>query len=320
MLVDAIWAAFSSPRFSAATGLLTGAALAAGAAGALDDPRHAWWFALLLTLLALGLLATSIERLPRQPLAGLWVLHAGLLALALGGLADALRGFTSTVSLPQERGITSGAELREPRRLGLFVRCDDVRSGPLEADVTVLADAGGVPGTELAQATLEVGGVLRLGGLAIRLEGAERIEQGFRARIAVLDRSTGARQRRLLLSGEPLQAGDATYTVAEHAADREGRGEAARIVRAGAAGSATFWLHARDPLGQGQRKERVALAFGGLQELHAARLQISHRPGRLLELIGAALAVLGLAAAVGRVRLTWPRSRIPSSDIESSGC
>jgi hypothetical protein len=327
MVIDTIWAVFASPRLTAA-GLLLASVIAAGdAAGVLDDPWHAWWFALFSVVFALGVLALSIERLPRQPLAGVWALHAGALLAALGALVDAMWGFAATVTVSQDRGVLSAVETREAdgalvtRRLGLFVRCDDARTGSSpQADIALLADAGGVPGAELARATLEAGAVVRQAGITVRGAGLQRLEEGSRARISLLDRSTGARRTELLLAGDVLEAGDARYRLLEHAADREGRGEAVRLERSGAAGSAAFWLFAREPQLDRQRKDRVVLAFAGLQPLHAARLRISRDPGLWLRWTAAALIATGLLATLARVRLSAPGPRIPSSGIESSGC
>ncbi len=85
-LVERIWDLASSPRVAGGLALALAAGWVAalllapaeaappGAAGSgsalsaaleLDDPLHSWWFTLLLVLLALSLLAFSVERLPR---------------------------------------------------------------------------------------------------------------------------------------------------------------------------------------------------------------------------------------------------------------
>jgi hypothetical protein len=250
-----------------------------------------------------------------------------VLLVALGGLADALWGFAGTVLIPQDRGLVSAVEAREadgalaPRRLGLYVRCDDARTGSApQADIVLLADAGGLPGAELARATLEAGAVLRQAGIALRGAGLQRLEDGSRARIGLFDRSTGARSAQLMLAGDVLEAGEARYRLLEHAANREGRGEAVRLERSAAAGTASFWLFAGEPQLDRRRKDRVVLTFTGLQPLHAARLRVSRDPGRWPQWAGAALIAAGLLAALAGLRLTAPQPRIPSSGIESSGC
>lgn len=80
--VDRAWGLASSPRVVAGLALALAAGWAAalllapaeaGPAGAasggllgLDDPLHSWWFTLLLALLALGVLAVAVDRLPRE--------------------------------------------------------------------------------------------------------------------------------------------------------------------------------------------------------------------------------------------------------------
>jgi cytochrome c biogenesis protein ResB len=85
-LVERIWELATSPRLAAGLALALAAgwaaalllapaeATSAGAAGSgsaltalleLDDPLHSWWFTLLLVMLALCVLAFSVDRLPR---------------------------------------------------------------------------------------------------------------------------------------------------------------------------------------------------------------------------------------------------------------
>jgi cytochrome c biogenesis protein len=87
--VDRVWDLASSPRLVAGLALALAAGWAAalllapaeaGPAGAgsppggllgLDDPLHSWWFTLLLVMLALGVLAFAVDRLPRAVAAAL---------------------------------------------------------------------------------------------------------------------------------------------------------------------------------------------------------------------------------------------------------
>lgn len=378
----------------------------------LYDLFHSWWFTLILTSLALNLIACSLERLPRiwflvrypslrldevkglrlraaasgagrtpeevagalrargysaqvleRPAAegggadvfaergrysrfGVWVVHISLLLILGGGIFGRLTAFEGTAEVPQGGGQADAFIVRKPdgsafRKkltgeggLPFLVQCDDFRlkefepgrPKAFESDLRLFEKLpDGSAGRELARQTITVNHPLRYAGLTFYQASYRQLDEQMRAKVALLDKATGARRELAVAPGEPIGAAEGLrYQLVDYQEDFSGLGPAVQVVRAeqktpglprdpdqpvhateaAAAAPAkdarvsSFWVFARAPdFDRDNRDDRFAFVFDRLTPVFATGLQIARDPSTPVVYAGCFLLFLGIGIA-----------------------
>src|SRR5436190_11711815 len=96
-MVEAIWRCFSSLKVAAANAVALAAAIAAGVILDRREIFQSWWFTLAVLIMALCVIACSLER---GRLAW-WPVSASVLVILAGGLAGSFIDYQGTVVIPQ---------------------------------------------------------------------------------------------------------------------------------------------------------------------------------------------------------------------------
>jgi cytochrome c biogenesis protein len=244
---------------------------------------------------------------------GEWVAYAGLMALLGIGIAGRVIEWEGTMEVRQGEATDEVARraaggFLERRRLPFAVRLDRfaVDRSRAGAPATVRAEVSllGPGGREMGRRDLDASRPLRQEGFDLYQAGWRELP-GAVAALALVDRQERVRRTVRLGPREPFQAGRATFSVEEYSPSFQGLGPAVRVRRTEDDRSTDSWV----PQGAAQDvSDRWSLEFQGLEKSYVAALRVAYRP--LLEglVAGAALLLLGLAAAVSCThRRLWAR-------------
>jgi cytochrome c biogenesis protein len=270
---------------------------------------------------------------------GVWVVHLSLLLILGGGILGRLTAFEGVASVPQGGGEADAFlerrpdgsrfrhELVDQDGRPFLVRCDDFRLkefGPgrpkaFESDLRLFRKLpDGSAGEELARQTITVNHPLRYAGLSFYQASYQQLDEAMRARVAILDKSTGAEVERLVAPGEPVQPAEGlSYRIVDSQEDLSGLGPALQVVRAeeppgalpevGPDGRArpskqakvtSFWVFARRPgFDRENREDRFAFRFDRLTPFYATGLQIARDPSTPVVYAGCFLLFCGIGIA-----------------------
>src|SRR5207302_3503221 len=171
-----------------------------------------------------------------------------LLLILGGGIFGRLTAFEGTVNVPQGGGQADSFVERRPdgtqfrhklvdeQGAGFLVQCDDFRlkefepgrPKAFESDLRLFRRMpDGSAGAELARQTIRVNEPLRYAGLTFYQASYQQLERAPRARVTVLDKTTGALQTVLAAPGQPIEAADGlSYQVVDYQEDFSGSGPA----------------------------------------------------------------------------------------------
>jgi cytochrome c biogenesis protein len=263
---------------------------------------------------------------------GVWVIHIFLLVVLGGGIVGRLTAFEGTTDVPQNGGETDSFVVRRPdgsaykKPLGFIVKCDDFRlkefspgrPKAFESDLRVLSTEPGREGQVLARKTITVNDPLKYGGLTFYQASYRQLDEGQRARMALIDKATGKEQPFLVSSAEPIEAAEGlAYQVVDYNDDFGGMGPAVQVLRIeeppGAAvrnargpmrqplpGSklTSFWVFkSRPEFDRDNREDRFALRFDRLAAFYATGLQVAKDPSIPVVYTGCFGIFLGIGIA-----------------------
>jgi cytochrome c biogenesis protein len=263
---------------------------------------------------------------------GVWLIHLSLLCVLGGGIVGRLSAFEGTSDVPQAGGETDSMVIRNPdgsafrRRLGFTVKCDDFRlkefspgrPKAFESDLRVLSQEPGHEGEQLARKTITVNDPLKFGGLTFYQASYRQIDEGQRARLAVIDKATGKQREVMVSAGDPIEAAEGlTYQLVDYNDDFAGLGPAVQVVRteeppgaaireaigprrapSPAAKLSSFWVFAKKPdFDRDNRDDRFGLRFDRLSPFYATGLQIARDPSIPVVYTGCFGIFLGIGVA-----------------------
>jgi len=275
------------------------------------DMYHSWWFILVLTLLAINLIACSIKRLPgvwrqvrktRSNYArlGTYLTHLSILLILVGALIGAWWGFKGEVWI-REGEIVDGFVLKNPRQdvrpLGFQVRCDAFRIDfyPDGSPREYLSTLTFIDGDKVVidHAPLRVNHPLSYRGLSFY-----QSSYGISASAVLEVRSKGAAHTLRLGEGEvkPLPGTDAELGLMQYEEQIHGHeGGILLVLFAPNARPESFWLLTGQQIKQGSvRKGAFTFTLKALEKQNYTVIQITHDPALPIVWTGCALLVIGL--------------------------
>ena len=245
---------------------------------------------------------------------GVWIVHLSLLVVLGGGIVGRLTAFEGMAFVPQG-GEVDSMTVRAPdgtqtrRKLGFVVRCDDFRLKEFEpgrpkayeSDLRVFERRpDGSAGAELGRETIAVNHPLRHAGLTLYQASYQQLDEGMRARVAVLDKSTQQTRSLFLAAGQPIEAAEGLqYQVVEYREDYGGLGPAVEVLRGNGGRQSSFWVFARAPRDYDRlnRDDRFAFTFSELSPPYATGLQIARDPSTPIVYLGCFLLFVGAGVA-----------------------
>jgi cytochrome c biogenesis protein len=257
---------------------------------------------------------------------GVWVVHLSLLLILGGGIVGRLTAFEGVASVPQGGGEADAFferrpdgsrfrhELVDEHGQAFLIRCDDFRlkefapgrPKAFESDLRLFRkQPDGSAGEELARQTIAVNHPLRYAGLTFYQASYQQLEEGMRARMAILDKATGAEEERLVARGEQVRPAEGlSYRIADYQEDLSGMGPAVQIVRveeppgSKQANRTSFWVFARRPgFDRENREDRFAFRFDRMTPFYATGLQIARDPSTPVVYTGCFLLFSGIGIA-----------------------
>ena len=227
---------------------------------------------------------------------------------------------------------------------GFLVQCDDFRlkefepgrPKAFESDLRLFKKGPeGSPGAELARKTIRVNEPLRYAGLTFYQASYQQLERTPRARVVMLDKSSGAEQQLLVAPGQPIEAADGlSYQVVDYQEDFSGLGPAVQVVRteeppgsprtsdgkpSAAAKVTSFWVFNKKPdFDRYNRPDRFAFRFDRITPFYATGLQIARDPSTPIVYLGcfALFAGIGIAFYTAHKRV-W--AHVASGKISLGG-
>ncbi len=264
---------------------------------------------------------------------GVWIVHAALLLILGGGLIGRFLGFEGTMVLPQGGGELDFVNVKSSdgstfkKRLGFTVRCDDFRlkkfkngePRAFESDLSVLGggmfDGGHAPSNAsdtrslILKQTILVNHPLRYAGLSFYQATYQEDAEHARARVALVDKSSGGRKSFNVVAGESFGEGAAKFSIEAYEPDFQAMGPAAQIVRTEGAQKTTFWVFANRPeFDAKNRIDRYAVEFEKIEPNYSTGLQVARDPGVPLVYTGCFLLFLGLFVAFAKThQRVWAR-------------
>jgi cytochrome c biogenesis protein len=225
-----------------------------------------------------------------------------------------------------------------------FVQCDDFRlkefepgrPKAFESDLRLFRRMpDGSAGEELARQTIRVNEPLRYAGLTFYQASYQQLERAPRARITILDKTTGAPLTVMAAPNQPIEAADGlSYQVVDHQEDFAGMGPAVQVVRieepAGTPRSTdgkpsadakvtSFWVFNKRPdFDRDNRPDRFAFRFDRIAPFYATGLQIARDPSTPIVYTGcfALFAGIGIAFYTSHKRV-W--AHVASGKISLGG-
>ena len=271
---------------------------------------------------------------------GVWVIHISILLVMIGGVFGRFTAFEGTADVPGNGGQATAMIIRNPdgsafrKQLGFVVQCDDFRlkefspgrPKSFESDLRVLSAEPGSEGRTLATKTITVNDPLKFGGLTFYQASYRQLEEGARARVALIDKATSREKDFFVSAGDPIDAADGlSFQLVDYQEDYAGMGPAVQVVRteepAGGAAAASagpvaptamgprkipspqaklssFWVFAKKPdFDRDNRTDRFALRFVKVAPLYATGLQIARDPSIPIIYTGCFLIFAGLFVA-----------------------
>ncbi|MFL5456055.1 MAG: cytochrome c biogenesis protein ResB, partial [Myxococcales bacterium] len=266
---------------------------------------------------------------------GVWVVHLSLLLILGGGIFGRLTAFEGTVNVPQGGGqadafverTPDGSQFRhklvDEQGAGFLVQCDDFRlkefqpgrPKAFESDLRLFKKRpDGSPGLELARKTIRVNEPLRYAGLTFYQASYQQLERTPRARITVVDKSSGTQQPFLVGPNQPIEAAEGlSYQVVDYQEDFSGLGPAVQVVRieepAGTPRSqdgkptpsakvTSFWVFNKKPdFDRDNRPDRFAFKFDRITPFYATGLQIARDPSTPIVYLGCFALFAGIGIA-----------------------
>ena len=256
----------------------------------------------------------------RPAIFGLFALHGALLLLLVGAIVGRLVGEHGFVDVIEGGGrfnfvfvkASDGQPYR--RMLDFTVRVDGSRleqaadgsAGSFESDLAILDKDG----NELMRQTISRHHPLRHDGWAFDLTGFEKAPEQVRARITVTLRASGVKRTLRVVGGEEFGFGDGVkFTLSDYAPTNGERGPGVQLKRTEGSDVTDFWLFKNTPqLDAGDRPDRYALAFEGLEDSYVSSIEAVRDPGLPLVWVGGALLLIGLALTLGGShRRLWAR-------------
>jgi cytochrome c biogenesis protein len=245
---------------------------------------------------------------------GVWIVHLSLLVVLGGGIVGRLTAFEGMAFVPQGGEVDSmvvrtpdGAQTK--RKLGFVVRCDDFRLKEFEpgrpkayeSDLRVFERLpDGSAGAELGRDTISVNHPLRHAGLTLYQASYQQLDEGMRARIAVLDKVTEKTRPLFVAPGEPIEAAEGLlYQVVDYREDYGGLGPAVEMARSDGGRQSSFWVFAKAPRDYDRlnRDDRFAFTFSELTPPYATGLQIARDPSTPIVYLGCFLLFVGAGVA-----------------------
>jgi len=245
---------------------------------------------------------------------GVWIVHVSLLVVLGGGIVGRLTAFEGMAFVPQG-GEVDAMTVRTPdgtqtkRKLGFIVRCDDFRlkefepgrPKAFESDLRVFERLpDGSAGAELNRDTIMVKHPLRHAGLTLYQASYQQLDEGMRARIAVIDKASGTSRPLLVSAGETIDAAEGlSYQVVEYREDYGRLGPAVEVVRNDGGRQSSFWVFAKAPpdYDRSNRDDRFAFTFSELRASYATGLQIARDPSTPIVYLGCFLLFAGAGIA-----------------------
>ncbi len=242
-------------------------------------------------------------------------------------------GATDFFEVLRADGSRYKSKLRDPESDQPFIlRCDDVRPAGAggtgaESELSLFEElAEGALGRKLLAQTVRAGEPLHFAGLTIAQGSTRQLGDQQRAKLAVVEKASGARHEMLLAPGEQFEATDGLrYQLSDYAPDFAGQGPAVQVVRAewkpgepatkdgnppADAKITSFWVFSKSPLfDYKNRQDRFAFSFDKLAPAYATQLLISRDPTLPVVYGGCALLLLGLLLSFSGVhRRVWARA------------
>ena len=287
---------------------------------------------------------------------GVWLVHISLLLILGGGIFGRLTAFEGTVNVPQGGGQADAFIERRPdggqfrhrlmdgKGARFFVQCDDFRlkefepgrPKAFESDLRLFRRMpDGSAGEELARQTIRVNEPLRYAGLTFYQASYQQLERAPRARISVLDKTTGTQQALLVAPSQPIEAADGlSYQLVDYQEDFAGLGPAVQVVRieeppgtprstdgkpSAAAKITSFWVFNKRPdFDRDNRPDRFAFRFDHITPYYATGLQIARDPSTPIVYLGcfALFGGIGIAFYTSHKRI-W--AHVASGKISLGG-
>ncbi|MFL5404505.1 MAG: cytochrome c biogenesis protein ResB [Myxococcales bacterium] len=266
---------------------------------------------------------------------GVWVVHLSLLLILGGGIFGRLTAFEGTVNVPQGGGQADAFVERRPdgsqfrhklvdeQGAGFLVQCDDFRlkefqpgrPKAFESDLRLFKKRpDGSPGLELARKTIRVNEPLRYAGLTFYQASYQQLERTPRARVTVIDKSSGTQQPLLVGPNQPIEAAEGlSYQVVDYQEDFSGLGPAVQVVRieeppgtpraqdgkpSPNAKVTSFWVFSKKPdFDRDNRADRFAFKFDRITPFYATGLQIARDPSTPIVYLGCFALFAGIGIA-----------------------
>jgi cytochrome c biogenesis protein len=274
----------------------------------LFDMYHSWWFRGVLALLAINVVACTVTRLPaiwrRKPRdrnsfarIGTVLTHLSVLLILLGGLINALWGFTGYVEVREgEAFAVSGSPAPGTvlRPAGFAVRCDAFRverypDGSPREYVSTLTFLEGER-VALDHRPLRVNHPLSYRGLTFY-----QSSYGMRARPIIEVQAQGPPVRMQLAPGEvrPIPGTQSQLGFMHYQPPAQGEEEKVLLVLlASDTSPKPFWLGRQRPAQAG----RFTFKMKDLDMRPYTGIQVTRNPGLSLVWVGCALLIAGMVA------------------------
>jgi cytochrome c biogenesis protein len=266
---------------------------------------------------------------------GVWVVHLSLLLILGGGIFGRLTAFEGTVNVAQGGGqadafverTPDGSQFRhklvDEQGAGFLVQCDDFRlkefqpgrPKAFESDLRLFKKRlDGSPGVELARKTIRVNEPLRYAGLTFYQASYQQLERTPRARVTLIDKSSGTQQPLLVGPNQPIEAAQGlSYQVVDYQEDFSGLGPAIQVVRieeppgtpraqdgkpSPNAKVTSFWVFNKKPdFDRENRPDRFAFKFDRITPFYATGLQIARDPSTPIVYLGCFALFAGIGIA-----------------------
>lgn len=235
---------------------------------------------------------------------GVYIIHAAVVLIILGGMLGNLFGVDGTVNIP-EGGESSEIQLTRGStnyKLGFTIRCLDFSIDLYEGTQQPkdykshiqIVDNGKV----VSEKTIEVNDPLTYGKFTIYQASYGLL--GYRARIKVEDTLKKSNYELVASIGDELEIADSGYKVVltRYEENYQNAGPALNLVVKNPSGSEeSIWIFKEFPDFDRMRKGRFVFIYAGEDEVYFTGLSVAKNPGLTLVWTGCAILFLGLVVS-----------------------
>lgn len=243
---------------------------------------------------------------------GVYVTHAALLLILLGGILGRVAGYEGTINVLEGGGTFDFIFLRTAEGssykhvLPTKVRIEDFRHSTyadgsdksFESDLAVLDGAGNV----VHRQTISVGHPMTWNGWTYYQASYQAAPDRNTAKLVLVDKQTHERREVSVRPDEPFGLGeDKPYVMLGYQPDFLGQGPAVRITKKQSeelGGPLDFWVFQNRPaFDRENRVDRFGLEFSGIEAAYFTGLQVARDPGAFVVFLGCFTLFGGLFVA-----------------------